>query len=108
MAVSSAALMHQLSIATHVYQRQLSTLSVTAQISPYVGLVGTVMGVMNAIGSLSTHSTLTLALVGPGISEALITTAIGLCVAIPATVWYQVNDSLLCECEDYLALRMAG
>ena len=98
---------HKLSIATHGYQRQLSSLSLVARISPYIGLVGTVMGVMSAISALSSHSTLTLALVGPGLSEALITTAIGLCVAIPATVWHQINDSLLVECEDYLATRAA-
>ncbi len=97
---------YKLSIATHTYQKQLSTLSMVAKISPYVGLVGTVLGVMNSISALSHHSTLTLALVGPGISEALITTALGLCVAIPSTVWHEINQTILYECEDFIALRM--
>jgi len=56
--------------------------------SPYVGLFGTVWGIMNAFSSLGNVQQATLAMVAPGISEALVTTAIGLFAAIPAVVAY--------------------
>ena len=54
--------------------------------SPYVGLFGTVWGIMSAFASLGNAQQATLAMVAPGISEALITTAIGLFAAIPAVI----------------------
>ena len=56
--------------------------------SPYVGLFGTVIGIMNSFRSLANMSQATLASVAPGISEALIATAIGLFAAIPAVIAY--------------------
>jgi len=56
--------------------------------SPYVGLFGTVWGIMNSFRSLANMSQATLASVAPGISEALIATAMGLFAAIPAVIAY--------------------
>src|SRR5579863_4824480 len=63
----------------------LATIGAT---SPFVGLFGTVMGVVDAFSGLGTAGAATLRAVAPGISEALITTAAGLFVAVPAVVAY--------------------
>jgi biopolymer transport protein TolQ len=57
-------------------------------VSPYVGLFGTVWGIMHAFVGLGALQTVTLATVAPGIAEALVATAIGLFAAIPAVVAY--------------------
>jgi biopolymer transport protein TolQ len=64
----------------------LSTLATVGSTSPYVGLFGTVWGIMSAFTSLGNVQQATLAMVAPGIAEALIATAIGLFAAIPAVV----------------------
>jgi biopolymer transport protein TolQ len=69
-------------------EHSLATLATVGSTSPYVGLFGTVWGIMNAFSSLGNVQQATLAMVAPGISEALITTAIGLFAAIPAVVAY--------------------
>jgi len=66
----------------------LSFLATVGSTSPYVGLFGTVWGIMNAFQSLGNVSQATLALVAPGIAEALIATAMGLFAAIPAVIAY--------------------
>ncbi len=66
----------------------LSTLATVGSTSPYVGLFGTVWGIMNAFIGLGSVQQATLATVAPGIAEALIATAIGLVAAIPAVVAY--------------------
>lgn len=66
----------------------LATLATVGSTSPYVGLFGTVWGIMTAFSSLGNVQQATLAQVAPGISEALVTTAIGLFAAIPAVVFY--------------------
>ena len=66
----------------------LATLATVGSISPYVGLFGTVWGIMHAFISLGGVEQATLAMVAPGIAEALIATAIGLLAAIPAVVAY--------------------
>jgi len=66
----------------------LSFLATVGSTSPYVGLFGTVWGIMSAFHSLGNVSQATLALVAPGISEALVATAFGLIAAIPAVVAY--------------------
>ncbi|MFO7580720.1 protein TolQ [Nitrosomonas halophila] len=78
-----------------VYQREmdrleshLSFLATVGSVSPYVGLFGTVWGIMNAFRELSNISQATIAHVAPGIAEALIATAMGLFAAIPAVVAY--------------------
>jgi biopolymer transport protein TolQ len=77
------------------YQREidaieahLSGLATVGSVSPYIGLLGTVWGIMNAFRGLENVSQATLANVAPGIAEALIATAIGLFAAIPAFVAY--------------------
>lgn len=69
-------------------ESHLSTLATIGSTSPYVGLFGTVWGIMNSFTALGNVKQATLALVAPGIAEALIATAIGLFAAIPAVVAY--------------------
>jgi biopolymer transport protein TolQ len=66
----------------------LSFLATVGSVSPYVGLFGTVWGIMNAFQSLQNVSQATLSLVAPGIAEALVATAMGLFAAIPAVIAY--------------------
>lgn len=66
----------------------LSFLATVGSTSPYVGLFGTVWGIMNSFRALGNVSQATLALVAPGIAEALIATAMGLFAAIPAVIAY--------------------
>jgi len=67
---------------------RLSFLATVGSTSPYVGLFGTVWGIMNSFRSLGNAQQATLAQVAPGIAEALIATAMGLFAAIPAVVAY--------------------
>ncbi|MFP4495990.1 MAG: protein TolQ [Halochromatium sp.] len=69
-------------------ESNLPFLATVGSASPYIGLFGTVWGTMNAFQALGNMQQTTLALVGPGMSEALITTAVGLLAAIPAVVAY--------------------
>jgi biopolymer transport protein TolQ len=69
-------------------ESHLSTLATIGSTSPYVGLFGTVWGIMNSFTALGNVKQATLALVAPGIAEALIATAIGLFAAIPAVIAY--------------------
>jgi biopolymer transport protein TolQ len=69
-------------------EQSLATLATVGSTSPYVGLFGTVWGIMSAFSSLGNVQQATLAMVAPGISEALVATAIGLFAAIPAVVAY--------------------
>ncbi|MBX9597396.1 MAG: protein TolQ [Burkholderiales bacterium] len=70
------------------YESRLSTLATFGSVSPYIGLLGTVWGIMHAFIGLGNTGQATLASVAPGIAEALIATAIGLFVAIPAYMGY--------------------
>ncbi|MCF8002630.1 MAG: protein TolQ [Chromatiaceae bacterium] len=69
-------------------ETNLPFLATVGSTSPYIGLFGTVWGTMHAFQALGNMQQTTLALVGPGMSEALITTAVGLLAAIPAVVAY--------------------
>jgi biopolymer transport protein TolQ len=69
-------------------EHNLATLATVGSTSPYVGLFGTVWGIMSAFSSLGNVQQATLAMVAPGISEALVATAFGLFAAIPAVVAY--------------------
>jgi biopolymer transport protein TolQ len=69
-------------------EQHLSTLATIGSTSPYVGLFGTVWGIMTAFRALGAVQQATIAMVAPGISEALITTAMGLFAAIPAVISY--------------------
>jgi biopolymer transport protein TolQ len=74
--------------AVTVLERRLTWLATIAASSPFVGLFGTVMGIVDAFHGLGNAGAATLRAVAPGISEALITTAAGLFVAVPALVAY--------------------
>ncbi len=69
-------------------EESLATLATVGSTSPYVGLFGTVWGIMGAFHGLGNVQQATLAMVAPGIAEALIATAVGLFAAIPAVVAY--------------------
>ena len=71
-----------------VVESNLSLLASVGSVSPYVGLFGTVWGIMHAFTGLASLQQVTLATVAPGIAEALVATAIGLFAAIPAVVAY--------------------
>jgi biopolymer transport protein TolQ len=71
-----------------VVETHLSFLASVGSVSPYVGLFGTVWGIMHAFTGLAALTQVTLATVAPGIAEALVATAIGLFAAIPAVVAY--------------------
>lgn len=71
----------------------LPMLATVGSTSPYIGLFGTVWGIMNAFRALSGAQTATLTQVAPGIAEALITTALGLIAAIPAVIAYNRASS---------------
>ncbi len=70
------------------YENKLSTLATFGSVSPYIGLLGTVWGIMHAFIGLGSAGQATLSSVAPGIAEALVATAIGLFVAIPAYIFY--------------------
>ena len=69
-------------------EESLSFLATVGSTSPYIGLFGTVWGIMNAFSAIGATSNATLAMVAPGISEALVATAIGLFAAIPGVIFY--------------------
>lgn len=77
-----------------VLERSLSWLATTGAVTPFIGLFGTVVGIINAFQGLGEGSTTTIQAVAPGISEALVATAAGLFAAIPAVIGYNhfVND----------------
>jgi biopolymer transport protein TolQ len=69
-------------------ERRLTFLATTANTAPFIGLFGTVWGIMDSFREIGVRGTTSLAVVAPGISEALIATAIGLATAIPAVLGY--------------------
>jgi len=75
-------------------ERQLGFLATVGSVSPFIGLFGTVWGIMNAFSAIAARHDTTLAVVAPGIAEALFTTAMGLAAAVPAVIFYNrfVNE----------------
>ena len=71
-----------------VLERSLNWLATTGAVTPFIGLFGTVVGIINAFQGLGTGTTTTIQAVAPGISEALVATAAGLFAAIPAVIFY--------------------
>jgi biopolymer transport protein TolQ len=69
-------------------ERQLGMLATIGSVSPFVGLFGTVWGIMNSFSAIAARHDTTLAVVAPGIAEALFATAMGLLAAIPAVIFY--------------------
>jgi len=73
---------------THRLEKYLTFLATTGSTAPFIGLFGTVWGIMDAFHGIGKTGSASLAVVAPGISEALVATAIGLIAAIPAVVGY--------------------
>jgi biopolymer transport protein TolQ len=90
-------------------ERNVPWLAITGAVTPFIGLFGTVWGIIDAFHGLGTAGAATLRAVAPGISEALITTAAGLAAAIPAVIAYNlINGSIreLAARNDDFALEM--
>jgi biopolymer transport protein TolQ len=87
------------------FERNLPWLAITGAVTPFVGLFGTVWGIIDAFHGLGTSGAATLRAVAPGISEALITTAAGLAAAIPAVIAYNLIAGSIREfaarCDDF-------
>jgi biopolymer transport protein TolQ len=87
-------------------ENNLGFLATVGSISPYIGLLGTVWGIMESFRSLAGVQQATIAMVAPGISEALIATAMGLLAAIPAVVAYNKFaseiDKIVMQYENFL------
>jgi len=79
------------------FERNVPWLAITGAVTPFVGLFGTVWGIIDAFHGLGTAGAATLRAVAPGISEALITTAFGLVAAIPAVIAYNLIGSSIRE-----------
>lgn len=78
-------------------ERRLPWLATTGAVTPFIGLFGTVWGIIDAFHGLGTAGAATLRAVAPGISEALITTAMGLFAAIPAVIAYNLLNNQIRE-----------
>ena len=79
----------------HRLERGLSFLATIASSGPFVGLFGTVVGIMNSFQQIGAAGSASLAVVAPGIAEALVATAFGLAAAIPAAVGYNYTSARL-------------
>ncbi|MDY0269529.1 MAG: protein TolQ [Trichloromonas sp.] len=82
------ALRRATTLETHRLEKFTTTLATTGSTAPFVGLFGTVWGIMDAFRGIGESGSASLAVVAPGISEALVATAIGLVAAIPAVMGY--------------------
>src|SRR5947199_3539939 len=87
------------------FERKRYWLAITGAVTPFIGLFGTVWGIIDAFHGLGTSGAATLRAVAPGISEALITTAAGLAAAIPAVIAYNLIGGSIREfaarCDDF-------
>lgn len=81
-------------------ENRLNWLATTASVSPFIGLFGTVLGIIRAFQNLGSAGSTSLRAVGPGISEALVATAVGLAAAIPAAIFYNHFGAQLKELGD--------
>ena len=92
-------------------ERQMIVLATAVTAAPFLGLLGTVWGVMDAFGGLALSGMATMAAVAPGVSGALLTTVVGLCVALPSAIGYnfltgkirQLNISMEHFAQEFLA-----
>jgi biopolymer transport protein TolQ len=80
-----------------VLERHMNWLATTATVSPFIGLFGTVFGIIRAFSAIGQAGSSSLRAVAPGISEALIATAFGLAAAIPAAVFYNYFGHIIRE-----------
>ncbi|MBI5849330.1 MAG: protein TolQ [Nitrospirae bacterium] len=86
-------------------EKYLNFLATTGSTAPFIGLFGTVWGIMNAFHGIGSAGSASLAVVAPGIAEALIATAVGLAAAIPAVIAYNyylsMSRKMILEMEDF-------
>ncbi len=86
-------------------ERYLNFLATTGSTTPFIGLFGTVWGIMNSFHGIGSAGSASLAIVAPGIAEALIATAVGLAAAIPAVIAYNyylsMSRKMIIEMEDF-------
>lgn len=75
----------------------MNWLATTASVSPFIGLMGTVVGIIRAFEGLGAAGSASLRAVAPGIADALIATAVGLAAAIPAAIFYNYFGSVVRE-----------
>jgi biopolymer transport protein TolQ len=85
-------------------ESRLPLLATIGSATPFVGLFGTVIGIINAFTGIGAAGSASLAVVAPGIAEALIATAIGLFAAIPATIFYNIFVSRLRDLQEAIRL----
>ena len=78
-------------------ERNMNWLATTASVSPFIGLMGTVVGIIRAFEGLGAAGSASLRAVAPGIADALIATAVGLAAAIPAAIFYNYFGSVVRE-----------
>jgi biopolymer transport protein TolQ len=88
----------------HRLERGLSFLATTASSAPFIGLFGTVIGIIQAFQGIAAAGNASLAVVAPGIAEALIATAIGLLAAIPAAIFYNIFVADVAELQSSIEL----
>jgi biopolymer transport protein TolQ len=88
LAAVDRALLRASSMEVNKLEKRVPFLATTASITPFIGLLGTVWGIMTAFSAIGQQGSTDLAVVAPGIAEALFTTAIGLFAAIPAVYFY--------------------
>lgn len=86
----------------HRLERGLAFLATTGSAAPFVGLFGTVVGIMNSFADIGRSGSASLAVVAPGIAEALVATAVGLFAAIPAVIAYNYISARLVHLGDRL------
>jgi biopolymer transport protein ExbB/TolQ len=93
-------------ISTHLRRLQsgLPILATVGSTAPFVGLFGTVWGIMNSFTGIAAAKDTSLAVVAPGIAEALLATAIGLAAAIPAVIFYNLANVFLSDCSERLSI----
>ncbi len=82
--------------------RHLSFLATTGSATPFIGLFGTVWGIMSSFHQIGKVGSASLSVVAPGISEALVATAAGLAVAIPAVIFYNYYSNQVAELESHM------
>ncbi len=96
---------------TSKLEKNLSLLATAASVSPFLGLLGTVWGLLVAFQEMAIWKSATLSVVAPGIAEALVTTVVGLIVAIPSLVMYNYMASSIkkfeTEMEDFASELLA-
>jgi biopolymer transport protein ExbB/TolQ len=96
----------QTETAIHIRRLQagLALLATVASTAPFVGLFGTVWGIMNSFTGIANAKDTSLAVVAPGIAEALLATAIGLAAAIPAVIFYNLANVFLSSTAERLSI----